>query len=223
VKLKHQLLACAAFASFSVSPPSLAASYNFNVEYQGNGSAALLAGDNPIGTTLLPGDSFIWNILAEGTGFWHVSGNVSLFPFMSFAVSQYGDETGERIGDFTLSLRNNGGEVFTLTQTGASQRFIHIGTNLVSLTAGLDFDEMQLNYSLISSDLNGGPDAGSTPYGDLMGFAGSPEFSSDGYGTIFYLRSAPIPEPETYAMLLCGLGLLGFAARRRKLKEASVA
>lgn len=30
-----------------------------------------------------------------------------------------------------------------------------------------------------------------------------------------------IPEPETHAMLLAGLGLLGFAARRRKLKEAA--
>ena len=32
-----------------------------------------------------------------------------------------------------------------------------------------------------------------------------------------------IPEPETYAMLLAGLGLLGFQARRRKLKEAAAA
>ena len=30
-----------------------------------------------------------------------------------------------------------------------------------------------------------------------------------------------VPEPETYAMLLAGLGLLGFAARRRKLKLAA--
>jgi hypothetical protein len=29
-------------------------------------------------------------------------------------------------------------------------------------------------------------------------------------------QTAPIPEPETYAMMLAGLGLLGFAARRRK-------
>jgi hypothetical protein len=33
----------------------------------------------------------------------------------------------------------------------------------------------------------------------------------------------PVPEPETYAMLLAGLGLLGFAARRRKLKAVAAA
>lgn len=33
-----------------------------------------------------------------------------------------------------------------------------------------------------------------------------------GYGSIVYL---PVPEPETYAMLLAGLGLMGVVARRR--------
>ncbi len=33
---------------------------------------------------------------------------------------------------------------------------------------------------------------------------------------------APVPEPETYAMLLAGLGLLGFVARRRKQSAATV-
>jgi len=32
--------------------------------------------------------------------------------------------------------------------------------------------------------------------------------------------AAQVPEPETYAMLLAGLGLVGIAARRRKLAEA---
>jgi len=32
-----------------------------------------------------------------------------------------------------------------------------------------------------------------------------------------------VPEPETYAMLLAGLGLLGFVARRRKQKELAAA
>lgn len=34
------------------------------------------------------------------------------------------------------------------------------------------------------------------------------------YTTIVQL--APVPEPETYAMLLAGLGVMGFVARRRK-------
>jgi hypothetical protein len=36
------------------------------------------------------------------------------------------------------------------------------------------------------------------------------------YGATVGALSAPVPEPETYAMLLAGLGLLGFTARRRK-------
>jgi hypothetical protein len=37
------------------------------------------------------------------------------------------------------------------------------------------------------------------------------------------LVTTPIPEPETYAMLLAGLGLLGFEARRRKKLERAAA
>lgn len=36
----------------------------------------------------------------------------------------------------------------------------------------------------------------------------------------FLASAAPIPEPETYAMLLAGLGLVGVVARRRKQKTA---
>jgi probable HAF family extracellular repeat protein len=37
-------------------------------------------------------------------------------------------------------------------------------------------------------------------------------------GTFAFLLNPVVPEPETYAMLLAGLGLLGFVARRKKLK-----
>jgi len=39
----------------------------------------------------------------------------------------------------------------------------------------------------------------------------------DGYAKVTYTYTiAPVPEPETYAMLLAGLGLMGAVARRRK-------
>jgi hypothetical protein len=47
------------------------------------------------------------------------------------------------------------------------------------------------------------------------GINGSPDDSTVGDPAVRYQVGA-IPEPESYAMLLAGLGLLGFAARRRK-------
>jgi hypothetical protein len=54
----------------------------------------------------------------------------------------------------------------------------------------------------------------------LLEFQNIANPSAIGTATYFGLQVNPsvaaIPEPETYAMLLAGLGLLGFAARRRK-------
>ncbi len=47
--------------------------------------------------------------------------------------------------------------------------------------------------------------------GSVLG-NGSGKYNAD-------LALAPVPEPETYAMMLGGLGLLAFTARRRKQKD----
>ena len=60
-----------------------------------------------------------------------------------------------------------------------------------------------------------------TPQGDAdthstFSFANGRDFSDNKDVGHYAMAVAPIPEPETYAMLLAGLGLVGFIARHRK-------
>jgi hypothetical protein len=51
---------------------------------------------------------------------------------------------------------------------------------------------------------------------NVAGFNPFFNLSSNGVLTYTASNAAPIPEPETYGMLLAGLGMIGFVARRRK-------
>jgi hypothetical protein len=51
---------------------------------------------------------------------------------------------------------------------------------------------------------------------NVAGFNPFFNLSSTGILTYTAATAAPVPEPETYGMLLAGLGMIGFVARRRK-------
>ena len=57
----------------------------------------------------------------------------------------------------------------------------------------------------------------------LMSYSGS-KYSVSGYvseNRQDVIVFTAVPEPETYALMMAGLGLLGFAERRRKRKAAT--
>ena len=57
------------------------------------------------------------------------------------------------------------------------------------------------------------------PGGKLSDYSNLTIFARDLGKTAFQVPTTPVPEPESYVMLLAGLGLVGFMSRRRKAAQ----
>jgi len=56
----------------------------------------------------------------------------------------------------------------------------------------------------------------------VVNYGANGSFAAPGIGAWMYV-TAPVPEPEIYAMMGLGLGLMGWAGRRKRLREAQSA
>jgi len=126
-------------------------------------------------------------------------------------------ETSDSLGTFTdfistanffvVGPANSGSTVWAQTfnagmQTGIGSFFINPGAAIGSVASG----DMILTYDLFSRsplDADFNPDIDTLSNGNVLTATAS-------------VAVSPIPEPGTYAMLLAGLGLLGFVTYRRK-------
>lgn len=200
----------ATIAGLGLSGTVHATDYVFNVLYAGDGNATLATSgsDNPDGTTLFDGDTFLWTITLTDDRYWEViAGNDSFFPLMAFAVN----EPGLRTGDYTLTLYNDLTEVFSETAFGEPTSQVHLGTNGITLDTGLVFDEMHLSFTLLSAVDLGDPASPSlTTINGLLPVFGAPEQNTYSPGIVL----APVPEPDARLMAAAGLLLLGAASRR---------
>jgi len=198
---------------------SFAYTYNFDVLYSGASVASLNAGsDNPIGTDILPGDSFTWTITAKTGYFWQVLKDCSLFPLAAFWVT----ETGVRTGDFTLYLSKNGTNVLTLSETDAVNSWVHLGTNTISLVSGLEFDTIQLIYNLKTATEDPAKAADPTnllsvdsTINSLLPIFGTPEVNPYWSKGAVTFTGVPIPG----AVMLFGSGLAGLGLLRRRFTK----
>ena len=134
-------------------------------------------------------------VFMEGTGADNASFISTWFGANAPAGFAIGNYAGSGIG-----LSTGGDAINIFDGTGALQASVTFGAS----TRGQTFDNAAgLNATLVSQLSSVGSNGAFTSF--TAGEIGSP-------GTI----AAAVPEPETYAMLLAGLGLVGAIARRRR-------
>lgn len=107
---------------------------------------------------------------------------------------------------FTLSVSADGLSWTTVAVDGyhAESRLTHTDINGLKYGAVYDVADNTLAAGLSGQYLRYTVNAGSPHWGYM--------FEMDVQGHV----ATPVPEPETYALMLAGLGLVGFAARRRR-------
>jgi len=152
---------------------------------------------------------------AENTGFW---GSLFTTSAGSFSATYLGNESGYT-DKFSFGL---GGSLLETNSLGKT-----ISMSVGSGTVGFSFSDnsgsghtfangsqqtLPLGFAILKGQTN---KYGTFQY--LLGFndsyTGDADYDDFVVGVNFV---SVVPEPETYAMVLAGLGLIGFSARRRK-------
>lgn len=139
----------------------------------------------------------------DNAGPWWIAGQSLSGSSLGASFSDVFNISFNRSGLITARVTPGVDVSFSSRSISLNGMFANFGASndfVLGLTAGTTY---QLNVAGTTSNA-GGP-LGSGGYN--VAFIGSPV--------------AAVPEPETFAMLLAGLGLVGFATRRRERKVAS--
>lgn len=187
---------------------SFSTSFSFSLKGDSSGKMAdgiALAFQN-IGNNITGvggGDVGYWNLGGQGAS---AVGSVILsWDRNDYGLSTNGVVQGLKDAPFSLGASNNVTGSQTVSYNAATHELTMTGT----------FLDLSTNTSYAVSDtktVNLSDKFGSTMYVGFTGGTGG----TDADQRITSFSVSAVPEPETYAMMLAGLGLVGFAARRRK-------
>ena len=131
----------------------------------------------------------------------------------TFGIADYGSSFSDLYTFELSSVSQAVGTTVTINLTVGQNNFelsnmaIKLTDSTGTTTYAMDNSMDASNALQLSVNLNAGTGYRFLVTGDVTGNLGG------GYGGV--LQAVPVPEAETYAMMLAGLGLVGFMARRR--------
>lgn len=182
---------------------------------------------NGLNITTTVGNLFV---ATSSSGWWRSGDGLHEQINSNYIAGEHSDPVTRNYNNFfTFDLSSVTGSVLSASLTLDSYGITGPGPlkySLFDITSPLSDVRATGNDLNIYNDLMSGPTYGSFSYTDAdEGEIRSIALNSAGIGALnsafggeFGIGGsvAPIPEPETYAMLLAGLGLIGWVARRRK-------
>jgi hypothetical protein len=141
----------------------------------------------------------ITNALSGGTGNW-----ADINFLNAFEIKGIGDITGATLAGWTSTV-DSGLSANTGCETGGTPGacFVHTGGALAlsdNMSFTIDFTGSNIDFS--------------APTLKVQFFANAVQDKAT--GDLLSKTLPAIPEPETYALMLAGLGVIGFLARRRR-------
>ncbi len=202
--------AALAFASSAAMAVPVATGGAFDM-YSGLGTD--MAGVTPAYNGTVGHDATITGFVDQAAGTWGVS---SAVPFFGFVWTASNGQLITTAGSYSLNT-TTGAVTSIASPTTANDGNIQftVGANQVAGTINFDWNTTTgiRVVNVWDINANGSLTASVAP--------GMENGAFPGFNAAFDLTAAslitPVPEASTYGMMLAGLGLVGFAVRRRKL------
>ena len=205
-------------AAATLAAPLQAATFEFDMTFDGWDLSLDPGSADPGAVTLHAGDGFRLDISAASGRFWRVEKDYDDIALpMDFLVN----ETAHRRANVVTRFFASGVVVETIRETGILQSIRHIGAERWLLDRGLSFDRVSMEYELLRVS-SGGPTTIDTSSGQLFGFdsVDAPFFRgrriSFSHGVAV---PTPVPLPASLPLSLTGIIVLVLLARWQRRRR----